>query len=142
MSTFTLHSDLIRDGIMMGHFPLCQVLMINDATYPWFVLVPRRSGISDIIDLPLDDYQQLWTESRVFSQAIMQAFIGEKLNVAALGNMTPQLHIHHIIRYKTDPAWPRPIWGHQPLIPYNPQTIDAQRKTLKIQNIPHFTILG
>lgn len=136
---FALHSDLKRDGIEMGEFALCQVLLINDSHYPWFVLVPKRADICDTIDLEAADYAALWEESRLFSRAIMAAFSGEKLNVAALGNMTPQLHIHHIVRYTSDVAWPAPIWGKHPLTPY----VDAQIKTMKsklaAQNITGFT---
>lgn len=124
MSHFTLHPDLVRDGILMGHMPLCRVLLINDAAYPWFVLVPQRMDISDTIDLSPADHVQLWEDSRDFSSGIMQAFSGDKLNVAALGNMTPQLHVHHIVRYKTDPAWPGPIWGRQPLTPYDASGVE------------------
>ncbi len=116
--SFTLHPDLTSDGILMGSFPLCRVLLINDAAYPWFVLVPQIMNLRDPIDLAPDDYAVLWQESRIFSTAIMDIFSGEKLNIAALGNMTPQLHIHHIVRFKADPAWPGPVWGKQPLTPY------------------------
>jgi len=136
--TFDLHTDLKRDGIHMGDFPLCRLLLINDNQYPWFVLVPKRPNISDTIDLTRDDYAQLWAESRVFSMAIMQAFSGEKLNVAALGNMTPQLHIHHIVRYKIDPAWPGPIWGKHPLRPYNPEAAADIREKLAALSMERF----
>jgi diadenosine tetraphosphate (Ap4A) HIT family hydrolase len=136
--SFELHPDLTRDGIHMGDFPLCQVLLINDSHYPWFVLVPKRANISDTIDLTPKDYAQLWAESRLFSAAIMQAFSGEKLNVAALGNMTPQLHIHHIVRYKVDPAWPGPIWGKQPLKPYSPKAALDVRAKLDAQSMDGF----
>ena len=116
---FQLHPDLIRDGIDMGRLDLCRVLLINDSNYPWFVLVPERDGISDTIDLSPADYTQTWLESRIFSQAIMDIFNGQKLNVAALGNMTPQLHIHHIVRYHDDAAWPGPIWGKVAMTPYD-----------------------
>lgn len=139
MMTFTLHDDLKRDGIAMGDFPLCQVLLINDSHYPWFVLVPKRAGISDTIDLSSDDYAMLWDESRAFSKAIMAAFDGEKLNVAALGNMTPQLHIHHIVRFKSDAAWPGPIWGKHPLLPYSSADVSAIRAKLAAQPINGFT---
>ncbi len=138
--TFNLHSDLKRDGIEMGDFTLCQVLLINDSHYPWFVLVPKRSSISDTIDLSGKDYAALWEESRVFSQAIMTAFSGEKLNVAALGNMTPQLHIHHIVRFKSDAAWPGPIWGKHPLTPYVDREISVIKAKLKGANIDGFSV--
>ena len=128
--TFNLHPDLSRDGIYLGSFPLCQVLLINDSAYPWFVLVPQRENIRDTIDLSKSDYEALWTESRALSIAIMKLFDGEKLNVAALGNITPQPHLHHVVRFAADPAWPGPIWGVQPLQPYSDQQIEEIRRRL------------
>ena len=136
--SFTLHPDLQRDGIEMGEFSLCQVLLINDSHYPWFVLVPKRSGISDTIDLSAKDYAALWEESHIFSRAIMTAFKGEKLNVAALGNMTPQLHIHHIVRFTSDEAWPGPIWGKHALRPYKTAEVSAVRAKLEAQTMTGF----
>lgn len=135
--TFTLHPDLARDGIPVGRFSLCQVLLINDSNFPWFVLVPQRDNIRDPIDLSNEDYNQLWTESRIFSAAIMKIFEGEKLNVAALGNMTPQLHVHHVVRFSTDSAWPRPIWGN-PLVPYSDEAITNVREQLSNARIESF----
>lgn len=137
--SFTLHADLQRDGIEMGRFALCQVLLINDSHYPWFVLVPMREGISDTIDLTREDYARLWEESRLFLEGIMRAFKGEKLNVAALGNITPQLHIHHIVRYKSDAAWPGPIWGKHPLEPYVDTEIGVIKAKVTAENISGFT---
>lgn len=128
--SFELHPDLQRDGIVVGQFKLSLVLLINDSNYPWFVLVPQRNSIRDPIDLDSEDYSLLWSESRSFSQAIMEIFHGEKLNVAALGNVTPQLHIHHIVRYHGDPAWPGPIWGKHPLKPYVESAVDEIREKL------------
>ena len=133
--SFALHPDLVRDGIEIGRLSLCQILLINDATYPWFVLVPERNHVSDTIDLAATDHATLWDESRIFSQGIMGAFAGEKLNVAALGNVTPQLHVHHIIRYKSDPAWPDPIWGKCPMRPYTKSELEGVRDKLKSANI-------
>ena len=125
MANFELHPDLKRDGIVIGQFPLSLVLLINDSAYPWFVLVPKRAGIKDAIDLEHADYQQLSEESCLFSVALKQIFSAEKLNIAALGNMTPQLHVHHIVRSSSDPAWPNPIWGFQPLTAYTSDEVDA-----------------
>ena len=116
---FVLHPDLQRDGIVIGSFDLCLVLLINDSAYPWFVLVPQRADIKDAIDLTESDYELLSRESRAFGMAIKSIFAGDKLNVAALGNMTPQLHVHHIVRFKDDAAWPAPIWGFQKMTPYS-----------------------
>lgn len=127
MSAFTLHPDLARDGIEICDLPLSKVLMINDAAYPWFVLVPRRPGIKDAYELSALDHSQMTTESRALCAALIGVFGGEKMNVAALGNMTPQLHVHHIVRFKTDPAWPGPIWGVQPLTPIALEEIEHRK---------------
>jgi diadenosine tetraphosphate (Ap4A) HIT family hydrolase len=130
VAKFELHPDLQRDGILIGEFPLSLVLLINDSAYPWFVLVPRRAGIKDAIDLDPADYRQLSEESRLFSIALKQVFAAEKLNVAALGNMTPQLHVHHIVRSSNDAAWPKPIWGFQPLTPYTTEGAETIRQKI------------
>ena len=135
---FELHPDLARDGIFLGSFPLCQVLLINDSAYRWFVLVPQREKIRDTVDLSKTDYETLWSESRAFSIAIMKMFDGEKLNVAALGNITPQLHLHHVVRFATDAAWPGPIWGVQPLTPYSAQQIEDIQSEISAASISGF----
>ncbi|WP_310693349.1 HIT domain-containing protein [Thiohalophilus sp.] len=97
---------------------LCHVLLMLDANYPWFILVPDREDIEEIYQLSLEDQRQLMSESSRIGQAIMHGFNGDKLNVAALGNVVPQLHIHHIVRYHDDPAWPAPVWGKVATLPY------------------------
>ncbi len=139
---FNLHNDLKRDGILIGRFPLCLVLLINDSNFPWFVLVPQRAEIRECFDLNAEDYQALWIESRAFSEGIMRSFTGDKLNVAALGNMTPQLHIHHIVRYSTDAAWPAPIWGKFPHHPYTEKEIDRIRAKIAAEKIAQFAAEG
>ncbi len=124
---FQLHPQLAADCVTLGTFPLSQLLMLRDANYPWFLLVPARSGIGEIHHLVEADRQQLLHESVCLSQAIEQAFKPDKLNVAALGNMVPQLHVHHIARYRTDPAWPAPVWGRVPASAY---TDDAAMMTV------------
>lgn len=116
---FELHPRLAADATVLGDFPLCRLLLMNDAHYPWFILVPRRAGAREIYLLDEADQRQLWRESALLSRAAMDAFRGEKLNVAALGNVVPQLHLHHIVRYATDPAWPGPVWGRLPAKPYD-----------------------
>jgi len=128
---FKLHPDLARDGIPIGDFPLSRLLMINDAAYPWFVLVPRVPDIKDAYQLDLEDHQQLTEESRALCKALMAGFAGQKMNVAALGNMTPQLHVHHIVRFKTDPAWPGPIWGRQAMTPMSDAQVAVRTGILK-----------
>lgn len=115
---FELHPQLAKDCVVLGDFPLCQVLLNKDANYPWFILVPRRKLIREIFELSEADQQQLLWESSYFSKQIYPLFEADKLNVAALGNMVPQLHVHHIVRYQTDVAWPGPVWGQVPAIEY------------------------
>ncbi|QRV24173.1 HIT domain-containing protein [Marinomonas foliarum] len=115
---FELNPVLGRDSILVGHFSLCQLRIINDAQFPWFILVPQRNDISEIYQLVEEDRQQLLLESCVLAEVLHDAFSATKLNVAALGNQVPQLHVHHIVRYKTDPCWPDPIWGKNKAVPY------------------------
>lgn len=121
MASFVLHPQLAADSLMLRDLPLCQLRLINDRQYPWFILVPRRDGVRDIIDLSWVEQQQLWHESAWLSGTIRAMYQPEKLNVAALGNMVPQLHLHHIARQKNDLAWPSPVWGKFPAIAYTEQ---------------------
>lgn len=111
MSTFTLDSRLAADGLTVGDTRLCRLLLMNDARYPWCILVPRRPQVREIYELPAEDRQRLLEESVVLGRAMMDVFGGDKLNVAALGNQVPQLHLHHVVRRIGDPAWPAPVWG-------------------------------
>ena len=122
---FELHPRLAQDTFLVGDFPLCHLLLMNDANYPWFILVPRRAEVREIFQLENQDQQQLLKESSLLSKALNQLFQADKLNIAALGNMVPQLHIHHIVRYQTDQAWPNPVWG---LFPAQPYTERAQQE--------------
>lgn len=128
---FQLHPRLAGDCFTVGDFPMCRLLLMNDRQYPWFILVPRRANIRELYELDELDQMALWRESSQLSKALMQAFKGEKLNVAALGNQVPQLHIHHIVRFQTDAAWPAPVWGRHPAQPYSPPQRDECLAKLK-----------
>ena len=121
---FKLDPQLVADTITIGDLPLCRLLLINDSQYPWCILVPRRNDIQEMYQLDETDQKQLMIESNTLGTLLMSHFEGDKLNVAALGNMVPQLHIHHIVRYKTDPAWPKPVWGALPNLSYEQQKLD------------------
>ncbi len=108
---FILHPQLEKDSTLVGDLPLCRVLLANDANYPWLILVPRRNDIREAFQLSAEDQLQLMKESNQVSYLMNRHFGADKMNVAALGNQVPQLHIHHIARYQDDPAWPGPIWG-------------------------------
>lgn len=129
--TFTLHPQLAADSIVLADFEVSKLLMINDAAYPWFVLVPRIVGVKDAYELSEADHMQVTRESRVLCEVLMRAFSGEKMNVAALGNVVPQLHIHHIVRFASDPGWPGPIWGVQKLTPLSEREIAARIAMVK-----------
>lgn len=129
---FKLHPDLHRDGIEIADLPLCKLLLCNDSNYPWFIMVPRRIDVKDLHQLEWADQLQFLNESSAISEILMQCFNGEKMNVAALGNVTPQLHIHHVVRFAGDPSWPKPIWGQLPLKPYS----DENLKEIKAKLVP------
>lgn len=127
---FELHPRLEADTISLGRSALCEVRLMNDRTWPWVLLVPRRTGIREIYELSEGDQQQLSRESAVLGKGLVEAFDGDKLNVAALGNMVPQLHLHHIVRHEGDPAWPGPVWGVQAPAPYAEVELADVRKRL------------
>lgn len=115
---WTLHPQLDADSVPVGDLPLCRLLALRDANYPWLVLVPRRPGVRDVIDLTDADQAQLAVESAQTARALKEMTRCTKLNVAALGNTVPQLHVHVIARFSTDAAWPKPVWGVVPAKPY------------------------
>jgi diadenosine tetraphosphate (Ap4A) HIT family hydrolase len=113
-----LHPQLEKDCVVLGRFPLCQLLLVNDANYPWFILVPEREDIREIHALSDPDQVQLIRESSQLSRVLSERFHAHKMNVAALGNRVAQLHVHHVVRYCHDPAWPAPVWGKVAPKPY------------------------
>lgn len=123
--TFSLHSQLEQDCFILGQSDLNLLLLMNDQQYPWFILVPKREELREIYQLDQDDLTQFWQESNALSVTLKDLFVADKINVAALGNMVPQLHIHHIARFTSDPAWPAPVWGKLPAQPYNQEQVDA-----------------
>lgn len=127
---FELHPQLAKDTSKVYSLPLCELQLCNDSNYPWFILVPRVADIKEAFQLEWEQQQQLANESSLVGELIMQEFAGEKLNVAALGNMVPQLHIHHIVRYSHDASWPNPIWGQVPAKSYDEQAKTAIIKSL------------
>ena len=121
---FELHPQLANDCIEVGDFPLSKVLLLNDSHYPWIILVPRRENIHEIFELNEQDQHQLLAESSILCEAMASYFKADKMNVAALGNKVPQLHLHHIVRYKNDASWPNPVWGAVAAKPYNKTELD------------------
>jgi diadenosine tetraphosphate (Ap4A) HIT family hydrolase len=140
-AVFTLDPRLQQDSLPIGDFPLCRLLLSNDSNYPWFILVPRREDISEIFQLGVADQQQLWQESTLLAQRLKDAFDADKMNVAALGNVVKQLHVHVIVRKHEDAAWPAPIWGKQPATPYSAEQVAAIRERLRLVLAEDFTFL-
>lgn len=130
--TFQLHELLQRDAIELLALPLSTLLLMNDSNYPWFVLVPRVDNIQDIYQLDWEQQQQFLNESSLLSEILMQLFNGTKMNVAALGNVCPQLHVHHIVRFSDDIAWPKPVWGEFAMKAYT----ETELKNLKEKVLP------
>ena len=129
---FTLHPQLEKDGIVMGDLPLSRLLLLNDARYPWFILVPRCEAITEIYQLSEEEQQQLMRESSKLGQFVMESFNGDKLNIGALGNLVPQLHLHHIVRYETDEAWPGPVWGVGTALPFRQDEVEILRDKFQV----------
>ncbi|AOW76378.1 histidine triad (HIT) protein [Colwellia sp. PAMC 20917] len=134
-NTFQLHALLQRDTIELLELPLSTLLLMNDSNYPWFVLVPRVDDIQDIYQLDWQQQQQFLNESSLLSEILMQLFNGTKMNVAALGNICSQLHVHHIVRFADDIAWPKPVWGAFAMKAYT----DSELTLLKEKVLPALT---
>ncbi|MEZ8193649.1 HIT domain-containing protein [Vibrio cortegadensis] len=109
---FILHPQLAKDTTVIGHFPLCIALLHKDNAVPWVILVPKRNELKELHHLPMNEQQQFLVESQTINQTLEVLFTPDKINLGALGNMVPQLHIHHIARFISDVAWPGPVWGN------------------------------
>ncbi|OOE90787.1 HIT family protein [Salinivibrio sharmensis] len=110
--SFTLHPRLADDSAYVGDFPLCQLRLAHADIGPWLLLVPRKHAVQEIHHLDDSEQQSLWQESAMVARCLERLFSPDKLNIAAIGNLVPQLHVHHVARFQTDPVWPNPIWGH------------------------------
>ncbi len=131
VNEFELNDQLATDCVVIGDFPLCRLLLMNDSQYPWCILVPRVVGVEEIYELNEEAQQQLLLESSFLSELLQVLFSAEKMNVAALGNVVRQLHVHHVVRYRHDAAWPAPVWGKQPAITYTPDELEVILAKLK-----------
>jgi len=127
---FSLDDRLHNDTIKLASWPLCEVLLMNDSQFPWVILVPRIADASELFHLNESQRLQLDKESIFLSTTLMKLFTGDKLNVAALGNVVKQLHIHHVVRFENDVAWPAPIWGKQAAQAYSQGALETLVKKL------------
>lgn len=128
--TFALHPQLAADTFAVKELSLCRLVAMNCRALPWLILVPRIAGAREIIDLAAADQQQLMSEIALVSRLLQTEFKPDKINVAALGNVVPQLHVHIIVRFTHDAAWPKPVWGNVNIEPYKPEDAEAFLKRL------------
>lgn len=136
MSDWVLDQKLADDSVFVVDWPLSQLRLINDSRFPWLVLVPRVSDIEEIFQLSDEDQQQLLQESSQLAKILSASYEADKLNVAALGNVVRQLHVHHIVRYVDDCCYPSPVWGVGEALPYKDielqQRVDELRAALTL----------
>lgn len=128
---FALDQRLQQDTLVIGDFPLSRLLLSNDSNYPWFILVPRIDGISEVFQLGVADQQRLWQETTALAQLLSEGLAADKMNIGALGNVVSQLHVHVIVRKRDDAAWPAPVWGKHPAKPYSDAQVEAIRARLR-----------
>ena len=128
---FSLHPALKADTFLIGARGISNLYLMNDSRYPWVILVPARDGLSELHDLNADEYTDVSRQIHSISTNLKTLFKADKINVGALGNMVPQLHIHLIARFKSDPAWPGPVWGHSAAVPYTDTAATELIKQLK-----------
>lgn len=127
-----LHPQLADDTHPVASWPLCELRLMDDANHPWLILVPRVVDAVELVDLSPAQHAELMREVSVASRALQGAFKPYKLNVAALGNLVPQLHIHVIARYQEDVAWPRPVWGMAAAQSYSPEALVQRIEALRV----------
>ena len=128
---FELDGRLAADTFVLGSTSLSRVLLMNDARFPWLILVPERADVSEPFDLSEADQEQLWQESMRLGGAMKAHFAADKINVAALGNQVAQLHVHHIARFHVDAAWPGPVWVVGRAVPYEAAAVQALMHELR-----------
>ncbi len=128
---YKLDPQLQQDTVHLGQFPLCDVLLMKDAQYPWVILVPRQASVREAYHLSQADQHQLSDESAYVSQRMADFFEADSMNVAALCNVVSQLHVHHVVRKHEDPSWPKPVWGALPAKPYDEAELSKLVKDLK-----------
>jgi diadenosine tetraphosphate (Ap4A) HIT family hydrolase len=133
---FALDPQLARDTVAVGDLPLARVLLMNDTNFPWLIAVPRHAGAVEIFDLDEPERAQLMRELALLAQILKDLTGCHKINIAAIGNVVPQFHVHVIARRRDDPAWPRPVWGALPPRPYaqaeREELIEAIRRKIDL----------
>lgn len=129
---FKLHPRLAADTTLIGDFRLCRALLLNDSRYPWVVLVPRVEAVTEPFQLSETDQQRLMTESHAVLERMSNHYGADKMNVAALGNVVSQLHVHHLARFEGDATWPGPVWGQGASVSYAAEALAEEVETLRV----------
>lgn len=133
---FMLHPQLAADTVVVGDLPICRVLLNKQfSQFPWLILVPKRTGCRDLTDLAELDYLPAMEEVRHVHDRLKNLTGADKMNVGAIGNMVPQLHIHIIARFKDDVAWPKPVWGNAEASPYADGGIEMVEKLREVLDV-------
>jgi diadenosine tetraphosphate (Ap4A) HIT family hydrolase len=135
---FELDPRLLADTVLLGESSECLALWMNERRYPWLILVPKRAGVREIYELSPTDRSALLEQSCLVSRVLSELFQAQKMNVAALGNVVAQLHLHHVVRHAGDPAWPGPVWGHSPREPYAPKELHEITARVRAALAPAF----
>ncbi|UAW97528.1 HIT domain-containing protein [Halopseudomonas nanhaiensis] len=138
---FELHPQLAQDCIAVGDLPLSRLLLMNDSQFPWLILVPRRREVTELFELSAADQAQLQAEMSGLGQLLKDTFNADKMNIAALGNMVSQLHIHVVVRFRVDPVWPAPIWGKLPPVRYEGEALEQRLAELRAVLGKHFNFV-
>ena len=128
---FCLDSRLKNDTINIGKLQLSQALLMNDSRYPWIILVPELDNVYEWTDLYNEQQITLHDESLLIQKVLKDLYDGQSLNVGKLGNIVSQFHLHHIVRFENDPAWPGPVWGHSSAVNYSPQELESRISEIK-----------
>lgn len=132
--TFALHPQLQADTAFIADWPLCRVSLMNDARFPWLILVPRRAGVTEMHDLADEDImlltQEIMRASKMAKSWAQSLGTCDKINIAMIGNIVPQLHVHVVARTKTDSAWPYPVWGRGEAVRYDGDELQRRLKEL------------
>lgn len=131
MIRFDLNPRLEGDSLPVADLPLCAVRLMKDANYPWLLLIPRQADLVEITDLAQPDRLQLMDEIAACADALKAATACDKINIGALGNVVSQLHVHVIARFRSDAAWPNPVWGAAPARTYEPAELTALTERLR-----------
>lgn len=131
MQPYALDERLANDSQSILHLDLCDLRIARDSRWPWLILVPRRPDVSEVFDLSPSDQMWLAQEQTRVAVALKQVTAADKINIAAIGNVVRQLHVHVVARFENDENWPRPIWGHGTPIPHSDESLTLMATKLR-----------